>query len=137
MITVAPPIDADALRIRHEFLFSSHQLGDAERLADRFAILVDGRLAALMTTRELSDRLSTKGVLRLRLASRRPDVLERVRRLSASAVWSGDELIVPGPATDRPRVIDAVRESGATILGLTAEEGRLDTFYRELTGGSR
>jgi hypothetical protein len=29
-------------------------------------------------------------------------------------------------------VLDLVRESGAEIQGLTAEEGRLDEFYREL-----
>ena len=117
--------------------FTSHHLGDAERLADRFAILVEGRLAALLTTRELADRLSAKGVLRLRLASAPDDLLERVRLLSSRATWSGDELIVPGSAAGRAPVIDLVRECGATILGLTAEEGRLDTFYRELTGGLR
>lgn len=43
-----------------------------------------------------------------------------------------DELIVPGPAALRPAILDLVRESGAEIRGLTAEEERLDTFYREL-----
>lgn len=114
--------------------FTSHQLGDADRLADRFAILVAGRLAAVLTRGELSDRLSARGVLRLRLAARTPGLLERVREVSPSAVWSGDELIVPGPAADRPRAIDLVRQHGGTIVGLTAEEGRLDAFYRELTG---
>jgi hypothetical protein len=29
-------------------------------------------------------------------------------------------------------VLDVIRESGGTITGLTAQEGRLDEFYREL-----
>ncbi|MBI3403006.1 MAG: ABC transporter ATP-binding protein [Acidobacteria bacterium] len=116
-------------------LFTSHQLGDAERLADRFAILVDGRLAALLTARELSDRLASRGVLRLRVEHEPADLLNRVRRLSPEATQSGDQLIVPGPAGTRPAVVDLVRESGASILGLTAEEGRLDVFYRDLVGG--
>ena len=112
--------------------FTSHQLGDAERLADRFAILVDGRLAALMTAVELSNRLASRGVLRLRIDHEPAGLMERVRDLTPQATHSGDSLIVPGPAAIRPAVIDLVRASGATILGLTAEEGRLDMFYRDL-----
>lgn len=114
--------------------FSSHQMGDAERLADRFAVLVDGRLVATLTQAELSARLADRGVMRVRL-DRLPDgLLESVRRRAPPARWQAPDLIVPGPARDRPAVLDVVRAAGAEIRGLTAEEGRLDTFYRELVG---
>jgi Cu-processing system ATP-binding protein len=122
-------------------LFTSHHLGDAERLADRFAILVQGKLAACLTQRELADRLAERGVLRLRFAARRPGLLEAVRRLAPQALFAGlaggagDEMIIPGPASLRPAILDAVREAGAEIRGLTADEGRLDTLYLELVGG--
>ncbi len=114
--------------------FSSHQMGDVERLADRFAILVEGRLAAAFTQRELSARLADRGVMRVRM-DRRPEHLpDRVRAIAPKARWSADELIVPGSASMRPAVLDVVRSAGVEILGLTAEEGRLDEFYRELVG---
>jgi Cu-processing system ATP-binding protein len=115
--------------------FTSHHLGDVERLADRFALLVAGRLVATLTARELQDRLAERGVMRLRLDGKRPGLLEKVRALAPDAVWAANELIVPGGAALRPAVLDAVRGTGAEIRGLTAEEGRLDVLYQELVAG--
>jgi Cu-processing system ATP-binding protein len=115
--------------------FSSHQLGDIERLADRVAVIVAGKLVAVLTERELAARLADRGVMRVRLAARVGGLLERIRERSPEALWFGDELVVPGSASTRPAVLDLVRNAGGEIRGLTAEEGRLDAFYRELTGG--
>lgn len=116
--------------------FTSHQLGDVERLADRIAILVDGRLIALFTQAELADRLASRGIMRLRFSGHPEHVLPVVRRLSPGATWSGDELIIPGPAASRPAVLDAVRAAGCEVRDLTAEDERLDALYRELVGAA-
>ena len=117
-------------------LFTSHQLGDVERLADRFAVLVNGTLTAVLTGRELADRLAWRGVLKLRLDACPDGLLEQVRRIAPEASWLGDQLVVRGPATARPAIVEVVRQAGAEIRDLTAEEGRLDTFYRELVQGT-
>jgi Cu-processing system ATP-binding protein len=51
-------------------------------------------------------------------------------------VVAADQIIVPGPARLRPAVLDVLREARVDIRGLTAEEGRLDTLYRELVNGA-
>ena len=114
--------------------FSSHQLGDVERLADLMAVIVHGRLAAVLTERELAAKLADRGLMRVRLALRVDGLRERLRALSPKALWHGEELILPGPASARPQMLDEIREAGGEIRGLTAEEGRLDQFYRELVG---
>jgi len=51
-------------------LFTSHQLGDVEQLADRIAILVEGKLVALFSAGELATRLAERGVMRVRISVR-------------------------------------------------------------------
>ena len=113
-------------------LFTSHQLGDVEQLAGRIAILVDGKLVALLSAGELATRLAERGVMRVRIPVRPEGLLDTVRPLAPEAAWIGEELVVPGPARRRPAVLDALRAAGAEIAGLTAQEGRLEELYREL-----
>lgn len=115
-------------------LFTSHQMGDVERLADRIAVLVGGRLVATLTARELADRLSDRGVMRVRVSGSPEDALRAVRPLAPRAAHVGDELVVPGPATSRPAALAALASSGIEIRAVAAEEGRLDTLYRDLVG---
>jgi Cu-processing system ATP-binding protein len=117
-------------------LFTSHQLGDVERLADRFAVLVAGRLVAVLTQRQLHDRLAQRGVMRVRAACPPGGALERLRAMAPDTHLEADEIVVPGPPSLRPAALDVLREAGVEIRGLTAEEGRLDAFYRELVGDS-
>jgi Cu-processing system ATP-binding protein len=117
-------------------LFSSHQMGDVERLADRFVVLVGGRSVAVLTARELASKLADRGLMKIALDALPDGLLARVRERAPRAVWAAGQLIVPAAAAERLAVLDIVRGMGATIRGLTAEEGRLDAFYRELVGGS-
>lgn len=115
-------------------LFTSHQMGDAERLADRFAILVDGVLVADIGAREMKDRLAERGSMRLRVPTLDPLTLTGVRVMAPDATLDQGELVVPGPSGMRPRVIELILARGHQIVDLVAEDGRLDDLYREMVG---
>jgi Cu-processing system ATP-binding protein len=117
-------------------LFTSHQLGDVERLADRFAVLVAGRLVAVLTQRDLHERLARRGVMRVRASGVSEAALARLRAVAPGSEMRAGEILVPGAPSLRPASLDALRAAGVEVLGLTADEGRLDEFYRELIGES-
>jgi len=114
--------------------FSSHQMGDVDRLADRFLVMVRGRLVASLTARELTTKLADRGVMKVTVGAIDDEALARVRALAPGVATSSDQIIVPGTADVRLAVLDALRNCGVTIRGWSAEEGRLDAFYRELVG---
>jgi Cu-processing system ATP-binding protein len=118
-------------------LFTSHQLGDVERLADRIAILVDGRLVAELAQDEIRERLAARGILRLALDACPPQLVERVAAAAPGARFALGELSVTGSPGARAAALEVVRAAGVTVLRLTAEDGRLDVLYRELAAADR
>jgi Cu-processing system ATP-binding protein len=116
-------------------LFTSHQVGDVERAADRIVVIARGRLVAEMTLSALRERLAERGAVRARLDRLAPGLLEAVRELSPSAAWIDDELIAPGGAAVRMAVLDVLRREAVEIRALVSEDGRLDDLYRELVAG--
>ena len=123
-------------RLGRTVLFTSHQWGDVERLAERVAVLVEGRLVADLSQRELSERLAERGVMRVRLDACPPELLDRVCRVAPGTRWAQPQLVVPGAASSRAAALEAVRAQGLEIRGLTSEDGRLDALYRDLAGGA-
>jgi len=118
-------------------LFSSHQRDDVERLAERVAVLIDGRLAAVLGRAELLDRLSERGRMQVRFSGSLNGLAGRLPGLAPGATVSAGCIDVPGSPAARARALEAIRGAGISIVGLSSEEGRLDELYRELSGGAK
>jgi len=104
-----------AVQIRNErrtVVFTSHHLGDVERLADRFGILVGGKLVALMTAADLAERLGRRAVMEI--------------------VTDRETLRVEAPPERRMSILEEIRRTGVEIRSVTTEEVRLESLYREL-----
>jgi Cu-processing system ATP-binding protein len=116
-------------------LFTSHQVADVERVADRVLVLAGGMLIADVTRDWLQHWRDAHGTMRVRTADA-DAALVAVRRIRPEARAEGDEVVVEGPAASRAAVLDAIRGAGVTVEGLVAEPAPLDAVYASLLGAA-
>jgi hypothetical protein len=74
-------------------------------------------------------------VLRVRLPDLSEEMLTRVREVAPDTTTEIGGLLIAGPTVMRLAALDALRAAGGHIESLSAQEGRLDEFYRSLVGG--
>lgn len=120
----------------HTLLISSHILGEIQKVADRAAILLGGRLLATHSLRREGPGVR----IRLRVRGIEGDVracLERVRGVQGVTV-QGREPATYVVEVETPSVREAVAAAvvgrGFALLGLEDASADLETVFLELTG---
>lgn len=115
-------------------LLTTHYLEEAERLADRVAIIDEGKLVALDSPAALIE--GDTSIVRLRTAA--PVPIDSLRRLpSVQSALEEDGIYTVGTC-DAPallvEVTTALRESGVPIVDLRVGGGSLEDVFLQLTG---
>jgi ABC-2 type transport system ATP-binding protein len=120
-------------------LLTTHYMDEAERLADRVAVMDQGRIIALGTPSELIRRLGGDHVVEIRVAEgdgalQAEDLrdLPSVRDVHAEA--GALVLTVAEPHVAIPALLERVRERGHELAGLTTRHASLEDVFVSLTG---
>jgi ABC-2 type transport system ATP-binding protein len=121
-------------------LVSTHNLDEAERLADRVAVLHE-RLLAIDQPSALRQRLTT-GRLIVRVSGDPSSYLQTVRALGTgvtAVAIEGAALVLRVPDLDRqtPALVAALVAAGARILEVRAEIPALEDVYLHLVGDTQ
>jgi ABC-2 type transport system ATP-binding protein len=124
------------LRARHELtiLVTTHYLDEAQRLADRVAIVHEGTLVALDSPKALLERLGSE-ILEFRTEGDPNAALAalKLRRLA------GDDAFVVGARVTVPlhghTAAEALASVRTQVSEITTRVPTLDDVYLELTGG--
>ncbi len=111
-------------------LFSSHALADVELLADRAAVLVSGRIAAVESVDRLENGFSATARLHVHLRNPEPRFTDAALRAGAAqAVLTRDILTVSCPPHMRLPVLEALERAGAGIERFFTGEPSLEEIY--------
>jgi ABC-2 type transport system ATP-binding protein len=107
-------------------LFSSHILGDVERIADRIGILVAGRLVVDCTLEQLKSRIKR---LRIIFSKQAPDDLYLTEVVNRQAQGREMVLTVANWNAQKQAILETFRPENCTELPMTLED-----IFIECTG---
>jgi ABC-type multidrug transport system ATPase subunit len=111
-------------------IFATHVLVDVEQLADRVAIMVDGKIVAQESVSNLREALSQSGRMRIALRNVDAKFSEIVKNAGASQVEIEErDLLISSKSEDRHAILNALKNSGAEIIRFSTEESALEDVY--------
>lgn len=115
----------------------THNLGEAEELSDRIAIIQQGRIVSEGTVAELKSRLLGPPMMELRyLVEAQDGVVPVVSRFgTVDAVGAGwVRFRAPDPAMTNPRLLRALADHGVSVVTLSEAPQSLERVYLRAVG---
>jgi ABC-2 type transport system ATP-binding protein len=112
----------------------THNLHEAEALADRIAIIRRGRIIANDTTQALKRNLVGDPVMELRLGSALDGVVDQFPG-EMTVLESGDDWLryqTPSPEATNPRLIELLSHANVAVLTLSEVERSLEDVYLQI-----
>ncbi len=112
-------------------ILCTHNLNEAEMLADRIAIIRQGEIITRGTSRELKQQLLGDPLIELRLTESVNGVLSHLET-QVNVVSHGDDWVrftTPDPTTTNPTVVDDLISRGHKIISLSEVPRSLEDVY--------
>jgi ABC-2 type transport system ATP-binding protein len=130
-----------SLARRKTVILTTHNMDEADRVADRIAIIDHGELLRLGTPEELKRTIGEGDVVEIRLegeADQQGSALEAARGIAShsSARLEGDQLSVRmlDAVGHLPELMEAIRRTGARASEMRIRENTLEDVFLQLTG---
>jgi ABC-2 type transport system ATP-binding protein len=116
---------------KRAILVCTHNLAEAEIVADRIAIIRRGQIVALGTPAELKRRLLGPPVMELRVAGSSDGFLSVVSRFTRPIEWGPGWLRykAENPETINPPLLRALAEAGVQVVTLSPVQCSLEAVY--------
>lgn len=121
---------------RRAILVCTHNLAEAELLADRIAIIRAGEIVALGTPSQLKRQLLGPPVMELKLAGPSEKALPVVSRFARPLSQEDGRIHyeTKSPETINPQLVRALAEAGIDVVTLSKKERSLESVYLQVVG---
>jgi len=122
------------LKGKKTILLTTHYLEEADALADRIAIIDEGKIAALGTPQELKDSISDMQVMVVRAKNLPPDVIEGLKEIYPEVKATEDGIEIRAKELSFYEIVDYLRPRGVAIQSTSLKQPTLDDVFLHLTG---
>ncbi len=122
------------LKGKKTIVLTTHYLEEADALADRVAIIDEGKIAALGTPRELKDSISDMQVMVVKAKNLTPDAIEGLREIYPEVREVEDGVEIKAKEVNFSEVVDYLRPRGVVIESTSLRQVTLDDVFLHLTG---
>jgi len=122
------------LKGKKTILHTTHYLEEADALADRIAIIDEGKIVALGTPRELKDSISDMQVMVVKAKNLTPDAIEGLREIYPEVREVEDGVEIKAKEVNFSKVVDYLRPRGVVIESTSLKQVTLDDVFLHLTG---
>jgi ABC-2 type transport system ATP-binding protein len=122
------------LKGKKTILLTTHYLEEADALADRIAIIDEGKIAALGTPQELKDSISDMQVMVVKAKNLSPDVIEGLKEIYPEVKPTEDGIEIKAKELSFYEIVDYLRPRGVAIQSMSLKQPTLDDVFLHLTG---
>jgi ABC-2 type transport system ATP-binding protein len=122
------------LKGKKTIVLTTHYLEEADALADRIAIIDEGKIAALGTPQELKDGISDMQVMVVKAKNLPPDVIEGLKEIYPEVKTTEDGIEIRAKELSFYDIVDYLRPRGVAIQSTSLKQPTLDDVFLHLTG---
>jgi ABC-2 type transport system ATP-binding protein len=122
------------LKGKKTILLTTHYLEEADALADRIAIIDEGKIVALGTPQELKDSISDMQVMVVKAKNLPPDAIEGLKEIYPEVKATEDGIEIRAKELSFYEIVDYLRPRGVVIQSMSLKQPTLDDIFLHLTG---
>ena len=122
------------LKGKKTIIHTTHYLEEADTLADRIAIMDEGKIVALGTSSELKNSISGMQIMVVKAKNLTIDTIEGLREIYPEIKEVEDGIEIQAKEVSFSKVVDYLRPKGVEIESTSLKQITLDDVFLQLTG---
>ena len=123
----------EGLKEKKTIVLTTHYLEEADALADRIAILKQGKIIAIDTPDELKNNIKGMKSIVIKTKNIPDDIVKGIKEMYSDVVFKDNKIEIKARQLNVDKIVDYLRSNQVKIEGISMKEPSLDDVFLELT----